>query len=55
MVEEADAGHAHGDAVLVASLGDGLVLDASPGLCHVRDPELGGVVDGIPEGKEGVA
>mmetsp|Transcript_4387 Transcript_4387/g.12597 ORF Transcript_4387/g.12597 Transcript_4387/m.12597 type:complete len:615 (-) Transcript_4387:273-2117(-) len=55
VVEESDSRVAHGNPVIVAGFRDLPVLHASTGLCHVRHPELGGVIDGIPKGEKGVA
>mmetsp|Transcript_12883 Transcript_12883/g.40882 ORF Transcript_12883/g.40882 Transcript_12883/m.40882 type:complete len:313 (+) Transcript_12883:267-1205(+) len=53
-MEEADAGHGHGDAVLVAGGDDVVVLHGAAGLGDVLDAEGGGDVDVVAEGEEGV-
>ena len=40
MMEQADAGEGHGDAVLVARGNDMVVADAAAGLCHVLHAAL---------------
>mmetsp|Transcript_9298 Transcript_9298/g.19331 ORF Transcript_9298/g.19331 Transcript_9298/m.19331 type:complete len:275 (-) Transcript_9298:838-1662(-) len=55
MVKESDSRMAHGDSVVVTGFRNGSILDRPTGLGNVRDTQLGGVIDGIPEWEKGIA
>mmetsp|Transcript_50236 Transcript_50236/g.106739 ORF Transcript_50236/g.106739 Transcript_50236/m.106739 type:complete len:411 (+) Transcript_50236:326-1558(+) len=54
MVEEAEVGEGHSHAVLVASLDNLLIGDGATRLSHELDAQLLGMVNGVPEGEEGI-
>ena len=54
MVEKANTSHAHGHAILVARVGDLLVLHTSTRLSYVGNTKLGGMVNGITEREESI-
>ena len=54
MMEQADTGEGHGDAIAVAGGDDMVVADAAAGLSHILHTRLVGAFDVITEGEEGV-
>ena len=54
MVEQADAGEGHGDAVLVAGHDDMIVADGASSLGDELHATLMGTLDIVAEGEEGV-
>ena len=54
MVEETNPSEDHGHAILVTSRSDLRILYAATGLNDEGNADLGGVIDGIAEGEEGI-
>ena len=54
MVEQTDAGEAHGDAVVVAGFNDVVISDGAARLGDVLDAGLEGALHVVAEGEEGV-
>jgi len=54
VMEQADAGHRHCDAVFVAGLDDVVVADGAAALCDVGDAALMRALDVVAEREEGV-
>ena len=54
VVEEADVGESHSNAVAIAGLDDIVVPNGAAGLGDVGDAALMGALDVVPEGKKGV-
>ena len=54
MVEQADAGEGHGDAVLVAGLDDVVIPDGAAGLGDELHAGLVGPLDVVAKGEESV-
>lgn len=55
MVEQADAGEGHSDAVFIASGNDMVVAHAASGLCHILHAALVSTFDVVAEGEESIA
>ena len=55
MMEEADAGEGHGNAVLVACGDDMVVANRTAGLRHIAYATLVGTFDVVTKGEEGIA
>ena len=52
MMEQSHASEGHGDAILVASLDDIVVADATASLRNIVDATLVGTLDVVAEGEE---
>ena len=55
MVEKAEAGEAHGDAILISGCDNVVIPDGAAGLDDIGDAGAAGPLHVIPEGEEGVA